>query len=809
MKKLNLFYITGLLFLISTITIEAQTIKILDQQTQQPVSLVSIQSKQNNGTISSVKGEADLSIFKPSDTLLFKHLAYQNTYVTKADLSKRNYVIYLAPSIIELQQVVLTANKISEKKDDIAQQISILDSKTINRLDVQTPSELLMNTGAAFVQSSQMGGGSPVLRGFEANKVLLVVDGIRMNNAIYRAGHLQNIITIDPNVLERTEIAYGPGSVVYGSDAIGGVVQFLTLTPEYSTNGEAFINGNAMTRYASANNEKTIHTHLKYGVKNWAFVSSATYKDLGDLRAGAWRNQAYGDWGKRLFYTERINGVDSMMVNDNPAIQKNTGYHQLDLLQKINYRASDRTEFGLNLQYSTSGDIPRYDRLQEINSSTGKFKNAEWYYGPQDRLLAALSVKLTNRKLFDYSNITIAWQNISEDRIDRKFGSSKKRHQEETVNVGSLNADFMKQIGSSNELRYGIEAIYNHIGSKAYNENIKTGELKDDVATRYPDKDNNTTALAAYATHSWEITPDFIFSQGVRISHHTLKSEYTTRMMQITKFPFDSVVEQNNLTVNGSLGLVYMFNYGWRIAFSSSTGYRSPNVDDIGKVNDSKAGSVLVIPNPDLKSEKSWNNEITLSKAFDETVKIELTAFYTRLFDAIVMRSSTLNGLDSILYDGTMTAIQTNQNGGKAKVFGLSGSLKAQISRYVSFESNLTFTKGQLDDEDAPLDHIPPVYGMTAIYLKYQRVEGEFNVRYNGWKNLDTYSTSGEDNLPTATQWGTPSWYTLNVKAGYQINKYLKAQASLENILDQHYRLFASGVSSPGRNFIISLRCNF
>lgn len=791
------------------IQLNAQTIKIVDQQTQQPISLVSIQTKENKGTTTSSKGEADLSMFKKSDTLYFKHVSYQTQITTKNDLEKKNYAIYMATNIIELQQVVLTANKIAENKDDIAQQITILDSKTIDRLDVQTPSELLMNTGAAFVQSSQMGGGSPVLRGFEANKVLLVVDGIRMNNAIYRAGHLQNIITIDPNILDRTEIAYGPGSVVYGSDAIGGVVQFLTLFPEYSTDGKAFINGNAMTRYATANNEKTVHAHLKYGFGNWAFVSSATYKDLDDLRAGAWRNPAYGDWGKRLYYTERINGVDSMVANDNPAIQKNTGYHQLDLLQKINYKASERTEFGLNVQYSTSGDIPRYDRLQEINSSNGKFKNAEWYYGPQDRLLAALSAKFKNRKLFDYSNITIAWQNISEDRIDRKFGSSKKRHQEETVNVVSLNADFMKQIGSSNELRYGLEAIYNNIGSKAYNEYIKTGEIKEEVATRYPDKDNKTTSMAAYITHSWEITPEFIFSQGVRVSHHSLKSEYTSRMMEITMFPFDSIIEQNNLTANGSLGLVYMFNHGWRIAFSSSTGYRSPNVDDIGKVNDSKAGSVLVVPNPELKSEKSWNNEITLSKTIDNTFKIELTAFYTRLFDAIVMRSSTLNGFDSIIYDGSMTAIQTNQNGGKAKVYGLSGSIRAQISRYISLESNLTFTKGQLDEEDAPLDHIPPVYGMTALYLKYQRLEGEFSVRYNGWKNLDTYSTSGEDNLPTATAWGSPSWYTLNIKAGYQITKYLKAQASLENILDQHYRLFASGVSAPGRNFIISLRCNF
>jgi hemoglobin/transferrin/lactoferrin receptor protein len=80
---------------------------------------------------------------------------------------------------------------------------------------------------------------------------------------------------------------------------------------------------------------------------------------------------------------------------------------------------------------------------------------------------------------------------------------------------------------------------------------------------------------------------------------------------------------------------------------------------------------------------------------------------------------------------------------------------------------------------------------------------------YNGWKRVKDYNQVGEDNLPYATPQGTPAWYTLNVRMAYQLNKMLQAQLALENILDRNYRVFASGISAPGRNLIITLRASF
>ena len=151
-------------------------------------------------------------------------------------LVKMNFVVSLAENSYSLNEIVVSANKFNESRSEVGQSIRVINAKEISFLNQQTTPDLLQSSGNIFVQKSQMGGGSPVIRGFETNKVLMVVDGVRMNNAIYRGGHLQNSLTIDNNALERLEIVLGPGSVIYGSDALGGVMHFYSKNPKLSDN---------------------------------------------------------------------------------------------------------------------------------------------------------------------------------------------------------------------------------------------------------------------------------------------------------------------------------------------------------------------------------------------------------------------------------------------------------------------------------------------------------------------------------------------------------------------------------------------
>jgi hemoglobin/transferrin/lactoferrin receptor protein len=442
--------------------------------------------------------------------------------------------------------------------------------------------------------------------------------------------------------------------------------------------------------------------------------------------------------------------------------------------------------------------------------SNGKLKYADWFYGPQTRLFASLRTEFKGKTwIYDNASITAAYQNISEDRVNRKFNATAESHQEETIDVLSLNVDLMRQIKEKNELRYGIEAVYNNVGSYAYNINVNTLLKTMNNASRYPDNGSDYTTLAAYVTHNWELSKKMIFSQGIRLSSINLKSEYSDTMMKITKFPFDKTIEQHNAAFTGNLGLVYMPGNDWRFALMTSSGFRAPNVDDVGKVNDSKAGSVIVLPNPELKPEFAYNADITIGKTFNNMIQFEITGFYTLLKDAIVVNASTFNGQDSIVWDNKKTAVQTAGNAGEAYVYGLQGNILLQLNEKLSLNSSLTYTYGRLKEGDVPLDHIPPLFGMTSVKFETKKFKAELYARYNGWKHLEDYSASGEDNLLQATVDGTPSWYTLNIRTAYQINKILNLQLGMENIMDSYYRNFASGISAPGRNVVVALKANF
>jgi len=795
------------MFIMSALSLFAQNIKVLNKSDLQPIENVAIVGNTQT-TTTDKNGNADITRFNQDEVITFNHLSFNSLKILKAEIIKQGNVVYLNEKVLILQEVVLSANKLIENKSDVPQKIEVITSKQISFSNSQTSGDLLQQTGTVFVQQSQMGGSSPVLRGFEANKVLLVIDGVRMNNAIYRSGHLQNVITIDPNMLDRAEINFGAGSVIYGSDAIGGVMAFFSKNPVLSETGTTFYKTNVFTRYSSANNEFSGNMNISIGFKKWAFLTSATYKKLGDLRMGNERDSKYGDWGKCMYYAERVNGKDSMMINENPNIQKNSGYTQYDLMQKILFQPSLTQKHILNFQLSNSGNVPRYDRLAEMDGA--KLKYADWYYGPQTRIFAFYNAIFSSKtRLYDNASFIVAWQNISEDRINRKFNKAAESHQDETVNILSLNADFRKELVDKHELRYGIEAISNYVESEAYAINVNTDLKSYTIATRYPDNGSTYSSFAGYITHSWELSKKLILSQGLRLSHVALKSEYSDTMMKITKFPFDKTIQQNNSALNGNIGVVYMPGRNWRFALIGSSGFRAPNVDDAGKVNDSKAGSTLVIPNPELEPEYAYNIDFTVGKLLFERVFLEITGFYTLVSNAIVVKATKLNGLDSIMYDGKKTAVQSASNSGEAYVYGVQGQLTAQISNHFSLSGNLTYTYGRLKSGDVPLDHIPPVFGMVSMKYEIRKFKGEFYVRYNGWKHLADYSQSGEDNLQQATVEGMPSWFTLNTRAAYQINKNLSFQFGIENILDKHYRNFASGISAPGRNFMIALKASF
>lgn len=787
----------------------AQTIRIVDALTLEPVPQVAATMPgAGANAVSKDDGSLDLAPFPAEGSVQFVRLGYSMRVLPIAELRRLEGPLHLWPRDYDLQEFVVSANRFKEKARDVAESITVIKAREIGLQDQPTTGDVLQNSGSVFLQKSQAGGGSPVIRGFEASRVLLVVDGVRMNNAIYRSGHLQDIMTVDANSLERIEVISGPASVAYGSDALGGVVHLLTRHAAFRDSAGLGVGGGAFVRHATANNERTVHADLSLSTRRFSSFTSITASDFGDLRQGSVRDSRYPEFGRRLFQVERQGGADVVVENADPNVQVGSGYRQLDVMEKLRLRTGSNAVHQLNLQLSTSSDLPRYDRLSEYrldNSGTIIPVQAEWYYGPQKRLLAAYTLELEKGRLYDEAHITPSFQHVEQSRHSRGFGSSRLGSRWEQVDVYAINADFEKRSGK-HEVRYGLEAYHNTVASRAERQDVNTGVMSY-LTTRYPNGGSTYTGMAAYATHTVELNERWLFSDGLRYNHIGLDARFADDQ----GFTFlNGDVRQRNGAFNWRAGLVHRPGKSWRITALGSTGFRAPNVDDLGKVFDSTPGRVI-IPNPDLRPERTVNAELGLSRAFGEHTTWDLNAFHTWYTDAFVVGTFTSNGRDSIDYDGTWSQVTALTNAGRASIAGGSSSITSNVSDRLTVAGSITYTYGRVrsNGTDQPLDHIPPVFGRGSIGYRMKRVQAEAYVLFNGWKRIADYSTSGEDNPQYATPDGMPAWYTVNVRGTYTVHRHLAVQLGLENILDRNYRTFASGISAPGRNLQVSIRTTF
>ncbi|HYW96748.1 MAG TPA: TonB-dependent receptor, partial [Bacteroidales bacterium] len=580
----------------------AQSITIINEVSREPVGNVALFNKSRDlATLSGPDGKANISIFKDNDSIFFQHPSFNPAVFLKRDLHDGQQ-LFLSKRVILIDEFVISATKSRENKKNIPYMVDALDATGISESLSQSSADLLLATGNIAVQKSQGGGGSPIIRGFEANKILLVIDGVRMNNAIYRSGHLQNAITIDNAILDRVEVIFGPTSLIYGSDALGGVIHYYTKDPVLAGDtGRYTFRATAYTSYATANTAKTGHLDFTNGFKNLGFLSSITYKDLGDIRMGRNKNPFYGDYGELLHYAARRNGRDTTLANPDPFLQLNTGYKQLDLLQKVKYTPSQYFDLILNLQYSTSSNIGRYDELK--NYSGDRMKYAEYYYGPQNRFFGSLkSVVKKHNFMFTNATTTLAYQRIDEDRITRKFGVDDKRYQLEDVDVYSLNVDMLKLLRDDDRLNYGVEVTYNNVTSTARYRNIITG-LQLPAETRYPDGGSYAATSGLYLNYKFVPNANYILSAGARYHYGLYHSEFIPGGI----LPYNNI-SINNGALTGSLSMVYHPGKKWQINAIASSGFRNPNIDDYGKIR-AKDGMVTV-PNPDLKPEYSYNLEL-------------------------------------------------------------------------------------------------------------------------------------------------------------------------------------------------------
>lgn len=799
-KYFTLIALLGFVF-----SVNAQTITIKEKETNQPIELVTLSNTKSNLYVTTnAKGQADISAFKNVEKIEIRSLGYKTLIKSYADLESEGFNILLDISNFNLDEVVISGSRWRQSTDDVPSKIISISAKEVALQNPQSAADLLSTSGKVFVQKSQQGGGSPMIRGFATSRLLYSIDGVRMNTAIFRSGNLQNVISLDPFAIENTEVLFGPGSVIYGSDAIGGVMSFQTLTPKFSYSEKPFISGKATARYSSANKEKTGHFDVNLGFKNWAFVTSVSSWDYDHLRQGSHGPKDY----IKDYYVQRQNSEDIVVTQEDKLLQIPSAYSQINVMQKIRFKPNENWDFQYGFHFSETSPYGRYDRHNRIKKDLPQY--AQWDYGPQIWMMNNLSVNHTaNNSVFDQMSIRFAHQWFEESRINRSFNKSSRRFQEEEVSAYSVNLDFIKTTGERNTFFYGLEYVLDDVSSTGESTDVLTGISKADPS-RYPA--STWQSLAAYVTDEFKVADNLTLSAGARYNHILLDSEFDTSFYP---FPFsEASISKGALT--GSIGGVYRPTETLVLSANLGTAFRAPNVDDVGKIFDSEPGSV-VVPNPDLKPEYAYNVDLGITKVFGDVVKVDITGYYTSLKNALVRRDFKLNGLDSIVYEGELSQVQAIQNAAVAHVYGLQAGVEIKLTKGFGISTDLNFQKGEeeLDNgESSPARHSSPFFGISRLNYKANKLSLELNVNYQGKRSFDDLpeGEKGKTEIYALNEDGnpySPAWYSLNFKALYKLTDTFDVSGGVENLTDQRYRPYSSGISGAGRNFILALTAHF
>ena len=785
-----------------TITGFSQNLTIIDENNK-PVIGASIFSDLSNYETTDKNGNVSLDKFSRSDTLTIKQYGFKEEKLPKSKL--KNTLILLYDNEL-LDEVVISASKFSQKFREVPKKVTQINRSMIEFTNPMTSADLLERGGYVYIQKSQLGGGSPMIRGLSTNRLVLSVDGVRLNNAIFRSGNIHNVISISPMNIENTEVIMGSASVLYGSDAIGGVMNFYTKKAKLSNDSNPNILININSRYSSASNEKMYHIDFNYGLEKIAFLSSFSKSDFDDLTMGI---HGPSDYLRPNYVTQNSAGDDVLVTNSKPRVQRNTGYSQTNFMQKILYEPNEDLSIDIGIHFSKTGNIPRYDRLIRTNENEGLYYS-EWYYGPQEWLLinSQLTFIPKETKFYDELKFGSSFQRFSESRNSRRFSDSFLKSREEELDIFSLNLDFFKKISENSNITYGLEMIENKVGSFAKSINIS--DLSETpISTRYPDN-SSLNSLGLYINYKTKIIEDVFFQSGVRYSSTVLKSDLSQNNIYYD-FMYENTTLENGAFVGG-IGLSWVRNIYNNWKFNINTAFRSPNIDDLAKVFDSEPGSV-VVPNPDLKPERSFGLEFGGYFRTKNNIELDFSSYVTYLYNSFIRDDFTLsNGVSEIIYDGELSQIQALQNSSKSFIYGIEFGINMFLNKNFRMKSQHNLIAGyELDDLPfgMPVRHIPPNYG--NFHLIYNN--GDFTIdTYLNYNSKISFNNLAESERAKPYMYAldengnpySPSWMTFNVRSKYSFSKMLNINFTVENITNKLYRPYSSGISAPGINFIFS-----
>ena len=704
-------------------------------------------------------------LFPGSYTLAFQHIGFLTSRVK--DVTVQDSDIIMQPftlefDVLDLENVVVTASRAERDVLEIPESVNLVSSREIRERNSKTSAEALREEVGVFIQKTNHGGGSAIIRGLSSNQILLLVDGIRLNNSIYRLGNHQYLTTIDHQMVEKIEVVRGPTSVLYGSDALGGTVNLITRKPPVDDN-EKSLGVRSLLRYATADQEKTVRGNVISSSSRYAFSTAFSLKQFGDLRRGANGND------------HEISGIE--------LVQSPTGFGGYDIDTKLITNLTDDQTITLAHQFSKQEKVPRYDKYHYNDYH-------RWFFHPQDRMLTyAVYENKDINIIFDAVRATASLHLQKEGRKTQKNESSLIQNELDEVATKGFSVSGIRE-RDRHQIVAGAELYHDDVASERSYSDPLTGSGTDDNRGRYPD-DATHLSIGLYLQDEMKMTDRWMLKLGVRQSQY--RAEFDMNSAALYSQTFSSFT--------GAVGSVFRLSNYVSANLNLAQAFRAPNLSDMAKLGESK-GDIYEVPNPDLQPEKLMNIDMGL-KISTESMRVDFTVYRSFITDLLASVDATYAGADTIVIDSQMFNVKTKKNLGEAIIQGTEIAVDYSLSGSLSFRGNLTTTYGENITYDEPVGGIPPIFGLAGVRWSRGRFFLDGYSRFAARQDRLSADDLDDPRIPPE---GTPGWFTLNLRGGVTLRQSLIVQIACENILDRNYREHGSGVNSPGRNWVISFQ---
>jgi len=660
--------------------------------------------------------------------------------------------VLLQPSTLRLNDsVVVTAQREPSPVLDVPRSISVLEARDVHRRMPRTTPEALMDATGVFVQKTNHGGGSPIVRGLVGNHVLVLVDGVRLNNATFRYGPNQYLATVDPYSIERLEVVRGPGSVAYGSDALGGVLNVITARPSFNADGFR-LGGRLMPKFASAGMERGGRADVQAGGRNVALLAGFSYRDHGDLKAGRGLGVEAPSG-----YTER-NGDGHLLV-----------------------RLSTRHLLHAVYQHVRQDDVPRYDQVQQRGYQ-------RYAFDPQVRQLAYVQLESSFASRWVESlRITPSFHRSSERREVQRQGASVQVREQDTVDALGLTLEARSRPAPGWSIGSGVEGYFDRVRSAREDVDLETALA---VARRGMYPDGAAARSAAVFVHSSLDWRRLVLDVGGRLTRYGVDADDAS---------FGTLRLRHSAAV-GTAALLWKVTPEHRLFGAVSQGFRAPNVDDVSTLGRFDFG--VEVPSPDLLPERSINYEAGFKSRLSR-LAMGVSVYRNNLSNLIDRVPSEYEG--SPVLEGQ--PVYRRANLGRAYVRGVEADIEGRLRQDLLAFGALTYTYGQQVTTGEPLRRIPPFFGQLG--LRWERRRGMSlgaAVLLAGRQERLAAGDKADHRIATG---GTPGWRVLKAHAGYRFGSGLEVRSGIENVFDAAYRIHGSGVDGYGRHAWIGAMIRF